>query len=64
MICHQLCVNPKHKPVVQRRRVFNLERYEALNKEVKKLLAVDFIREVSYSKWLANVILVKKTNGK
>ena len=32
--------------------------------EVSKLLVVDFIREVYYLDWLANVILVKKANGK
>ena len=32
--------------------------------EVTKLLATGFIREVHYPEWLANVILVKKANGK
>ena len=32
--------------------------------EVNKLLATNFIREVYYSKWLANVVMVKKVNGK
>ena len=32
--------------------------------EVTKLLAAGFIREVHYLKWLANVVLVKKANGK
>lgn len=32
--------------------------------EVDKLLAVGFIGEVYYLEWLANVIMVKKTNGK
>ena len=32
--------------------------------EVNKLLVVNFIREVYYSKWLANVVMVKKTNKK
>ena len=29
-----------------------------------KLLTVGFIREVYYPKWLANVVMVKKSNGK
>lgn len=29
-----------------------------------KLLEADFIWEVHYPKWLANVVLVKKSNGK
>ena len=32
--------------------------------EVTKLLVAGFIREVHYPKWLANVVLVKKINGK
>ena len=32
--------------------------------EVNKLLVVGFICEVYYPDWLANVILVKKSNGK
>ena len=32
--------------------------------EVNKLLTVGFIREVYYPNWLANVVLVKKVNGK
>ena len=32
--------------------------------EVSKLLAANFIREVYYPEWLANVIMVKKVNGK
>ena len=49
VMCHQLCVNPKHKPVVQKRRAFNPEKYEAINEEVKRLLAAGLIREMSYS---------------
>ena len=32
--------------------------------EVDKLLVVNFIREVYYLEWLANVVMVKKANGK
>ena len=32
--------------------------------EVTKLLAAGFIREVHYPEWLANVVLVRKANGK
>ena len=32
--------------------------------EVTKLLTASFIREVYYPDWLANVVLVKKANGK
>ena len=32
--------------------------------EVNKLLAANFIREVYYPEWLANIVMVKKANGK
>ena len=32
--------------------------------EVDKLLAENFIREVYYLMWLANIVMVKKSNGK
>ena len=32
--------------------------------KVEKLLTASFIREVFYPKWLANVVMVKKSNGK
>ena len=31
--------------------------------EVEKLLTAGFIREVFYPEWLANVVMVKKSNG-
>ena len=35
-----------------------------INEEVSKLLQAGAIREVEYPEWLANVVLVKKANGK
>ena len=32
--------------------------------EVNKLLVANFIRKVYYPEWLANVVMVKKANGK
>ena len=57
-------MNPEKKPVQQRRRAFTPERDQAITEEVTKLLAAGFIREVYYPDWLANVVLVKKANGK
>ena len=64
IIQHRLNVDPGKKPVQQRRRVFAPERNKAVMDEVNKLLAANFIREVFYPKWLANVVMVKKANGK
>jgi hypothetical protein len=32
--------------------------------EVKRLLSAGVIREVTYLEWLANIMMVKKANGK
>jgi len=51
-------------PVRQRRRKLNEERRLVVKEETKKLLSAGHIREIQYPKWLANVVLVKKANGK
>jgi hypothetical protein len=40
------------------------EKVAATKVEVQRLLDVGFIREVQYPCWLANVVMVKKKNGK
>ena len=64
IITHKLSVSPSFKPVKQKRRSFAPERQKAINEEVSKLLQEGAIREVEYPEWLANVVLVKKANGK
>ena len=64
IIQHRLNVDPENKPIQQRRRVFTPERNRVVMDEVNKLFAANFIREVHYPKWLANMVMVKKANGK
>jgi hypothetical protein len=64
IIVHRLNVDPGSRPIRQRRRTFAHERNQAIAEEVSKLLAAGFIREVDYPEWLANVVLVKKSNNK
>ena len=64
IITHRLNLNPSFKPVKQKRRSFAPERQKTINEEVGKLLQAGAIREVEYPEWLANVVLVKKANGK
>ena len=64
VITHKLHTHPSFKPVKQKRRSFAPERQKAINEEVGKLLQAGAIREVEYPEWLANVVLVKKANGK
>ena len=40
------------------------ERDKAITEEVRKLLEASFIRDVYYPDWLANMVIVKKSNGK
>ena len=64
VIEHSLNVNPTKKPIQQKRRVFAPEQNKAVMEGVEKFLAAGFIWEVYYPKWLANVIVVKKSNKK
>ena len=64
VITHKLNANPSFKPVKQKRRSFAPKRQKAINEAVGKLLQAKAIREVEYPEWLANVVLVKKANGK
>ncbi|MCI87734.1 gag-pol polyprotein, partial [Trifolium medium] len=48
----------------QRKRKVGEERREAIAEEVAKLKEAGFIEEMNYPSWLANVVMVKKANGK
>ncbi|XP_077237166.1 uncharacterized protein LOC143878818 [Tasmannia lanceolata] len=61
---HKLNVDPTCKLIKQKRRHFSPERQQAIKEEVEKLLKADFIQEIKYTDWLANVVMVKKANGK
>ena len=64
VITHRLSVYPSSKPVRQKKRVFAPEQDNAIREEVQKLTTTQFIREVYYPDWLANVVMVNKANGK
>ena len=70
VMVHRLNVSPSFSPVRQKKwvftqkRVFTQERDRAIVEEVHKLQKAGFIKEVYYPDWLANVIMVKKANGK
>ena len=63
VITHRLNMYPSSKPVRQKKRVFAPKRDKAIKEEVQKLTTAQFIREVNYPNWLANVVMVKKANG-
>ncbi|GAV71033.1 hypothetical protein CFOL_v3_14527 [Cephalotus follicularis] len=60
VIIHRLSVDLIRPPTIQKKRNFAPERQQVIAEEVSKLLQAGFIREVHYSEWLANPILVKK----
>lgn len=64
IMSHHLNIDPNFRPVKQKPRVFGKERSDAVLEEVPKLRMANFIREIQYPDWLANVVLVKKSNGK
>ena len=63
LIEHALKVDPKAVPKKQRLRCFSPDMREAIKKELAKLLAVGFIKEVYHPEWLANPVLVHKKNN-
>jgi hypothetical protein len=64
IIEHRLQVNPLPKPRKQKLRQMSDEKAAAAKVEVQRLLEVGFIREMQYPTWLANMVMVKKKNGK
>ena len=63
LIEHALKVDFKAIPKKQRLRRFSLDKREAIKKELAKLLAAGFIKEVYHPDWLANLVLVQKKNN-
>nr|KYP65105.1 Retrovirus-related Pol polyprotein from transposon 297 family [Cajanus cajan] len=64
VMCHKLSVCTEARAIAQRKRKMGTERKLAVETEIAKLLDARFIREVHYTTWLANVVMVKKPNGK
>jgi hypothetical protein len=62
LIEHSLNVDPKATAKRQHLRRFADKQRDAINKELAKLLAVGFIREVFHPEWLANLVLARKKN--
>jgi hypothetical protein len=63
VIEHKLGIDPLYKPIKQKERRYTPERRETIWQEVDKLLAARFIRPVDYPSWLANPVLVEKSDG-
>ena len=61
---HALKIRPCSKLVKQRLRRFDEEKRRAIGKQITKLLAAEFIKEVFHPEWLANPVLVRKKSEK
>ncbi|RDX92455.1 hypothetical protein CR513_25422, partial [Mucuna pruriens] len=63
-ICHRLSISSVFRPIAQRRRKLGEEKRRVSPEETKKLLIANFICEIQFLTWLANVVMVKKASGK
>ncbi|CAM8957156.1 unnamed protein product [Rhodiola kirilowii] len=60
---HRLAIKRGVGPKKQFQRRFWPELVPKIEKEVNKLIDTDFIREVKYPTWIANIVPVRKKNG-
>jgi hypothetical protein len=58
IIEHMLQVNPNVKPRKQKLQKMSEEKVKVAKVEVQRLLDIGFIREVTYPRWLTNVMMV------
>src|SRR5919201_6666447 len=61
---HTIDTNKGSKPIKQKLRRFAPDRKAAIKKELTRLLAAGFIREILNPDWLANPVLVPKRKRK
>jgi hypothetical protein len=61
---HRLNIDPSVKPRRQKLSKMCDDKVIAVKSEVQRLLDTTVIREVMHPKWLANIVPVKKKNGK
>jgi hypothetical protein len=64
IIEHALNVDPSIRPRKQKLRKMSEDKVKGVKVEVKGLLSTGVIREVAYLEWLANTVMIKKSNGK
>jgi len=63
VMSHRLSICKEARPVAQKKRRMSEEKRNAAALEVQKLLEARFIKEIHYTTWLANVVLLTKSNG-
>ncbi|XP_050281619.1 uncharacterized protein LOC126722504 [Quercus robur] len=63
-IVHKLNVDPLYLPKKQKPRRSAKEHIDVVRQEIKRLKEVGAIKEIFFSEWLANTLVVKKKNSK
>jgi hypothetical protein len=63
VIEHKLGIDPSYKLIKQKETRYTIERREIIRQKVNKFLEAGFIRPVDYLSWLANPVLVEKSDG-
>jgi hypothetical protein len=63
VIEYKLDIDPAFKPIKQKERRYTPKRRETIRLELNKLLEAGFIKLVDYPSWLANPVLIEKSDG-
>ena len=63
VIQHNIPLKEGVKPFQQKLRQINPMLYPVIEKELKRMLDAKIIVPLRYSKWIANLVLVRKKNG-
>nr|XP_025640917.1 uncharacterized protein LOC112735606 [Arachis hypogaea] len=58
VICHKLAIDRTVRPVAQKKRNLGEEKKQAALEETQKLLNAGFIREIRFTTWLSNVVMI------
>ncbi|XP_016164489.1 uncharacterized protein LOC107607011 [Arachis ipaensis] len=64
IICHKLATNKASRPIAQKKRNLGADKSRAALEETEKLLKANFIKEIRFTTWLSNVVMVRKNSGK
>jgi len=60
---HSLNTYKNAQPIAQKHSAMGKERVDAMNEQVQDLLTAGIIRPTKYQTWVANPVMVKKSNG-
>ncbi|KAK4385563.1 hypothetical protein Sango_2680300 [Sesamum angolense] len=64
VIMYHLKMDPSIRLVNQKKRHFGPEKDKIIQEKVNKLLSARHIKEIQFSEWLSNIVLVPKPGGK